>query len=365
MRSKIESNKNNFKMKKILLTFLFSALALVGVDAQYAVTNHRFFDNWSIGADGGVNTNLHSWDNVGGVVGLQITKGVTPVLSLEFSSQVGLNDLVWDGDGISWNVLGDKKHVSTINAIGSAKVNLMNWFGGYLGKPRIFEIQARGGLGYQRALNPIGSQKANSFVGKTGLDFDFNMGKARAWTASIRPAVLWNHREYGNKARLATAQVTAGITYHFKTSNGTHNFKRYDVGDMENEIARLNEELAKKPTEVVVEKEVEKIIIKEVRDTIVVKEKVSAQETTEVTFANESAVLTKEAKEALSKIQGQKVAVEGFASPYGTKEYNLQLSQRRADNVAAFLKDNGNEVVSSVGKGVVGNSKRVVIVNVE
>ena len=66
-------------MKKIVL-FLTVALISITASAQYNVNGHRFFDNWSVGVDGGINTNLHDWNNGGGVLGVQVTKGITPVL---------------------------------------------------------------------------------------------------------------------------------------------------------------------------------------------------------------------------------------------------------------------------------------------
>ena len=334
-------------MKKITLVIAMFTMAMAA-SAQNA--GQKFFDNWSIGVDGGINTNLHNWDNGGGVLGLQLTKGITPVVSFEFASQIGLNDIAWDGDGVSWNVLGDKKHISTISAIASTKINLMNWFGGYLGHPRVFEIQARGGIGYLREVE----REVNSAVGKVGLDFDFNLGKERAWVLSLRPAVVWNACEYATfeKGQFATAQLTAGVTYRFKTSNGTHNFVNVEP----KVVTKIVEKIVEKPFETV------RVVEKEVHDTVFVKVE---NEVVCVEFKNNSAALSDDAIAALDKIEGKKVEIEGFASPVGTKEYNLKLSQQRADNVAAFLKEKGNEIISSVGKGVVGNSKRIVNIKLD
>ena len=50
---------------------------------------------------------------------------------------------------------------------------------------------------------------------------------------------------------------------------------------------------------------------------------------------------------------GAKVTVEGFADPAGTADYNLALSQRRADAVRDFLSGRGvdGSLVSAVGYG--------------
>ena len=334
-------------MKKIIL-FLTVALISITASAQYNVNGHRFFDNWSVGVDGGINTNLHDWNNGGGVLGVQVTKGITPVVSFEFASQIGLNDVVWDGDGVSWNVLGDKKHISTIHAIASTKVNLMNWFGGYLGHPRLFEIQARGGLGYLREVE----NEVNSAVGKVGFDFDFNVGKQRAWALSLKPAVVWNACNYAafNGGRNATAQLTAGVSYRFKTSNGTHNFKEVDPVTVTEVVEKIVE----------VEKPVEVIKVVERVDTVFVEAKEENFEPITITFANNSAELTEEAKNTLSNAQGDNFVVEATATPYGTEDYNKALSQKRADNVANFLKAQGKTIAEAKGLGIQGkNSKRI------
>jgi peptidoglycan-associated lipoprotein len=50
---------------------------------------------------------------------------------------------------------------------------------------------------------------------------------------------------------------------------------------------------------------------------------------------------------------GAKVTVEGFADPAGTKQYNLALSQRRADAVREYINGKGIDptLVSAVGYG--------------
>ena len=147
----------------------------------------KFFDNWSIGAEGGVSTNLHDWDTPNGAVaGINLTKGITPVLSLEFQLQAGFND------NANWNMGRSCNAFDNASIFGNTKINLMNWFGGYKGTRRLFEIQARGGFGYLRYFypdfkgNPTNNgNDLNRFVTKFGIDFDFNLGKAKAWTISL------------------------------------------------------------------------------------------------------------------------------------------------------------------------------------
>ena len=252
-------------MKKITLVLVAMFGMAMVASAQY--TGKKFFDNWSIGVEGGVNTNLHDWNAPnGGVAGINFTKGITPVLSLEFQLQAGFNDNTnWNWAAKSANV------VDNASVFANTKVNLMNWFGGYKGAPRFFEIQARGGVGYTRFFWPsyegITTESANDLnrcMFKFGLDFDFNLGEKKAWTVSLRPAVILKTSRDNDPVRFsgagmpvvcegegaytdnAVGQITAGVTYHFKTSNGNHYFT--EVKPVE--VTKVVEKVVEKPVEV-------------------------------------------------------------------------------------------------------------------
>ena len=71
-------------MKKItLLMFAMFSMAY-SANAQYNVEGHKFFDNWSVGVEGGITTNAHDWNTPNGAIfGINLTKAVTPVVSFE------------------------------------------------------------------------------------------------------------------------------------------------------------------------------------------------------------------------------------------------------------------------------------------
>ena len=52
-----------------------------------------------------------------------------------------------------------------------------------------------------------------------------------------------------------------------------------------------------------------------------------------------------------AKAAGAKVKVVGFADVVGSSEYNVKLSQARAEAVAKVLEENGAEVESVIGYG--------------
>lgn len=371
-------------MKKITLALVAMFGMAMTAGAQY--TGSKFFDNWSIGIEGGTSTNLRDWDTPGGgVAGINFTKGVTPVLSLEFQLQAGIGD----NENWNWSIRKGSNAINNATFMGNTKINLMNWFGGYKGSPRLFEIQARGGVGLTRFFWPsfVDERGENGGTGdgndltrmvfKFGLDFDFNLGKEKAWTVSLRPAVIFkgsrdndpaadefkgangysfirvqcdhdpNGRSYLHNC---LAQVTAGVTYHFMTSNGTHHF----VPVNPTEVTKVVEKLVEKPVDKVVEKVVEKVVTKNNGNVT-------------IEFAQNKATLTNTAKAKLNTIEkGTSVAIDGYASPEGAKAYNQKLSQRRCDAVKAYLEERGVNVVDVNAHGAAGKeSQRVVYVTIK
>ena len=157
-----------------------------------------------------------------------------------------------------------------------------------------------------------------------------------------------------NHAQLA---LLVGVDYKFKTSNGTHNFKVWNVGEMNNEINSLREQLNAKPkTEV---REVIKEVVKE--DTVIVK----GNTTYVIFFAQGKSTLDTDALNTLSTVKGN-VTVTGYASPEGSKVFNQKLSETRAQAVADVLSKNGVNVTKVTGMGAAGvTSNRVVIVVTE
>ena len=86
-------------------------------NAQYNVEGHKFFDNWSIGVEGGVTTNLHDWNTPNGAVfGINLTKAVTPVVSFEIGVGAGVNN------NYNWLRLKSPNVIDNLNAILSTRV---------------------------------------------------------------------------------------------------------------------------------------------------------------------------------------------------------------------------------------------------
>lgn len=321
-------------MKKILLMLaLFSAV--VTANAQTATENSNAFDNVGVGVTAGVSAPLdfNSGCPLNTNWGLKITKGITPVIGFQIEGLAFLND----------NHFSDlKTAVKATNVSLNGALNLSNFFWGYKGTPRAFEVSAVTGLGWLHAWNT----SENSLTAKTGLDLAFNIGKNKAHSLVLTPAVYWNlHKIDAIQFNKKGAQLALNLTYvyHFKTSNGTHHFKTYDVGAMNNEINYLRGKLDE------YEKREPKLVER------IVEKKVVVPTNTEwfVQFAQKSAELTAEAKATLDKI-GEDLVVDviGTSSPEGDAEFNQRLSEKRAAVVADYLTKRGVKVNSWVGKGV-------------
>lgn len=225
------------------------ALSSLAVEAQTTVAGSRFTDNWSFTLKGGAVMpskgvgNNGFWDDARGLVGVELRKQVTPVLGLGVEGEWSVNSSSWYGLK-SANVF-DHQYVGVFGA-----VNLMNAFAGYAGAPRIFELELVAGTGWLHAYYPhMVHDDGNSWGTKVGLNFNFNLGKSKAWTLALKPAYIWNMNGspepniMGYAARYdvnyGALELEAGITYHFSNTNGTHHFVIVNPKD-QSEIDALN-----------------------------------------------------------------------------------------------------------------------------
>lgn len=355
-------------MKKFLMMMALMLSFVLGANAQQAIETPKTLDNVYVTVQGGVSTplNFNHVFPVNPQFGLAIGKQISPVFGVEAEGtawlgshvEIPVPELQARITRFGQNVNGNYNAFRGLYVGLNGTVNLTNLFLGYNGTPRGFELSAVAGTGWEHIFTPNEPDNGKNGMGvKTGLDFAFNLGKAH--TISFKPAVLWNVVTFGemplqfNKNH-AQLYLGLGYTYHFKTSNGTHAFKVYDVGAMNNEINRLQAELAKKPNVVVREIIREKIV--------------AAENTVWVPFAFDKAELIDDTKAILDNLKNVKaVNVDGYASweDGSNAEHNKALSIARAHTVSEYLKSIGVNVNKSEGHGAEGiTSQRCVIVSV-
>lgn len=357
-----------------ITTFVKGSLAIAlafamtsNANAQLAIENPKILDNTyvtvNVGAAAPIKDMFSDMFPVNPLAGVAVGKWFTPYVAAELEATAWFGSHSYGTPFFGRNkVTGGTNIVRGLFGGLNGIVNLSNLFGGFTGSPRFFEVNIVGGIGWFHGFRPGLSDRYNNYwAGKTGFDLAFNIDKKYRHTLSLRPQVLWNFTTPGagpgtGAFNLNGAQLYLGAayTYHFKCSNGTHYFKTYNIGDYNNTIDSLREELAKKPKEVVKE------VVKTVE--VPAKTKTVVAGDSYVFFAQSSAELTSDAKLVLDNIEGT-VEVIGMASPEGTADYNQTLSERRAKAVADYLTSKGVTVSSYKGSGVKGmTSARVAII---
>ena len=266
-------------MKKIILTLAL----LMGVCAAHAqsMEQNKFFDNWSVTLKGGAIMPFQGyafWPSARGIFGLEIRKQLTPVFGLGAEGEATINTTSWTKEPNYWGPKSPNIIDHTMAGL-FGTVNLSNLFGGYKGMPRVFELEGVIGAGWLHAFHRAEAafmygNDYNSWYTKAGANLNFNFGANRAWTFSLKPSVLWDmngdvmmpYRHNTNaraewqgeprngksqmNANHAAVELEAGITYHFKGSNGEryitfcpYKYSQDDIDALNGQINGLRNQL--------------------------------------------------------------------------------------------------------------------------
>lgn len=339
-------------MKKLGLLFAAAAMA-VSVNAQ-TVTESKTFDNFYIGINGGaqVKTTGESWmNNLNSNAGLRIGRWFTPVFGLAAEGNVYFNDHCK-------HCMPQSKTLARYMNVGLiGTVNLSNWFAGYKGEPRLFEVVPVFGFGWGHTFGT--DVNYNVLTSKAGIDFTFNLGKAKAWQVYVEPSMNWSLNGNGYEGvaydiNKSAFQLNAGIVYKFKNSNGSHNFTIAQLRD-QNEIDGLNSQinslrgdlndkdaqLSAKDKQI---KDLQNALDECNKKPKYVKPATATNLQPTVLFRQGKAVVDKSQMPNIELIaqymknhEDAKVEIKGYASPEGNKDFNQALSQKRADAVKNIL----------------------------
>ena len=256
----------SFGMKKIILLTIV-AMTLSAASAQVTVKGSKIYDNISVTLKGGIVSPYQHyafWKNARGVAGIELRKQITPVLGLGVEGEWSFNTSSWTKSyGDHPSVWGP--HSKTIvdhQLVGAfGTVSLTNLLLGYLGVPRTLDVEAVAGAGWWHAyktgeyVNPgeetVDFADKNSWYTKAGVNLNWNVGESKALTVSLKPAVVWYMGRGANQhttvfnANCAAVEIEAGLTYHFKNSNGEHYMTlcpmRYTQDDLDAINAQVND----------------------------------------------------------------------------------------------------------------------------
>ena len=347
-------------MKKIMMILAVAAMTVQSASAQKALENSKTFDNWYIGVQGGVNSKTtHNSDFFGNLnphAGLRVGRYYTPVIGWVVEGDVFFSDKGFEAscqDGIK-----------ALNVDLLATLNLSNWFGGYNGRPRVFELVTVSGLGWNRIFKSDIDHK-NDLISKLGLDLTFNLGAARAWQIYLEPAINFNLTDRSRvkfNVNNSALQLALGINYKFGNSNGTHNFKEArlrDQGEIDDLNARINElrsESDKKDMRIardirrIAELEDSLAAARNVKPTVVqnvVKKVVNINNNVlqpTVIFGQGKSTVDAAQMASVAMIAKymknhpeSRILIKGYASPEGNPELNQRLSEARAASVKNAL----------------------------
>ena len=338
-------------MKKIILVAATALFSLSTFAQEKALKNYGFGDNWFIqGQIGGSYTfseghrELDFFDRVSPHVALSVGKHFSPVTGarLQLSG--------WESKNYKFGTENDTYKVNYMQVNVDGLLNFMNLFTQYEGD-KAFNLYGIAGLGYQhvfgKAEDGVGTQ--NSIVPRLGLQADFRLTD----DLSVNLEAIGNlmpdkfNGNVGGRKYDATANVMLGLTYRFNKGgfelvdaadprliaslNDQINQQRSQLSDKDRELDRLRAELAKKPTQPQVIKEV-KEETEVVLNAVVVFKIGSAklQDNQEINIYN--------AAKYLQDNPSVNITVTGYADKAtGTAAINQRLSEQRAKAVFDIL----------------------------
>ena len=332
-------------MKKsiILLAFVLGAFT---ANAQSVVEGTKFTDNWSVEVNAGAITPLtHSafFKSMRPGFGVGFSKQLTPIFGLGFQGMGYINT------------------TPSKTAFDASDVSL---------------LAGMGWLHYY--VNGDGVQ--NSWSTRFGLNFNFNLGETKAWTLGIKPAIVYDMQgsfpetKSRFNANNAAFELTAGLTYHFKTSTGNHYFTKVkvynqaEIDGLNSSINALRSEVNNKDGELNtanrqingLQKDLEECRTKVVPVETVVK--TARVPESIITFRQgrssvDASQLPNVERVAsyMKKYPDSKVIIKGYASPEGSVEVNARIAAARAEAVKTILvnkyKINASRITAE-GQGV-------------
>jgi hypothetical protein len=347
-------------MKKIFLFMAVCVMAL-SINAQKTtVQGSKLTDNWYVGIYGGESfktTHTSVFNNLNTVAGLRVGRYLTPVYGLAVDGTVYF-DAAPDHHVTNFtNTFVKATNVTLLNTF-----NLSNLFCGYKGTPRTFEVVALAGAGWGHGYISGGKTYSytvldkpyyyrvrnadyNALTTKFGLDFNFNLGEAKAWQINIEPAITYaitgDHHTAVNAGKnypafnvnTSALSLTAGVTYKFGNSNGTHNFvlaQLRDQSEIDGLNARINDlrgQVNSKDNEISADQKTINDLKRQLQDC---ENRAPQKEISQLPNVERIATYLKNNKNS-------KVVIKGYASPEGAKELNEKLATARAESVKNML----------------------------
>lgn len=339
-------------MKKFIAFMAMGAMVL-SANAQKTVQGSGFYDNWSAGVvAGGITPTTHSafFKNMRATYGVELTKQITPVFALgaQFMAANNVSESATVFDASNLSLLG--------------KFNVSNVIWGYQGKPRFFEVEAVVGAGWGRNYyNASAGSSFNYMTTKYGFNLNFNLGKKKIWTLSLKPSIVYN-MDNGKTSpscniNKSAIELLAGATYHFKNKNNGQHYmtflRAYNQGEIDALNAKINDlrsQVSGKDREIAKQNANIRSLQQMLNDAR--NQKPVVETITKSTNSMEQTVTFRQGKSTVDASQlpnieriatflknhkSATVSIKGYASPEGSAEVNAKIANARAEAVKTIL----------------------------
>ncbi len=361
-------------MKKFMISLALASFAMfstaqetvsevvVPTKSKSVVTN-SFGSNWFVGVNGGVNIYNGVYTN-----GESAFSHLSPALDVYVGK--------WHTPGFGWRVAyrglniqtyKDFDHTALMNYHFDAMFNLCNLIGGYKAD-RVWNVVPYVGVGWA-GRKAMDHENFTNFTGTLSANYGilqtFRVAKRLSINLELAGAFFRNgfSGKAGEQGHDNMWSATAGITVDlgrvgWDNAPDVEALQAIYAGMIDGLQGQLDDALAankEKQNQIKALEEANKALEAEAAALRNVKP-LSVSESIFFEFGSSKIASKKEALNIkayaeAAKAAGVAVKVVGFADVVGSSEYNVKLSQSRAEAVANVLKENGAQVESVVGYG--------------
>ena len=363
-------------MKKFMISLALASFAMFSTAQEtvsevvvptksHSVVTNSFGSNWFVGVNGGVNLYNGVFMN-----GENIFNHLSPALDVYVGK--------WHTPGFGWRVAyrglniqsyKELDHSAYMNYHFDAMFNLCNLIGGYKAD-RVWNVIPYVGVGWagRHAFDENG-ESFESFSGSLSANYgilqSFRVAKRLSINLELAGTFLRNGFSSiaGTQGHDMLWTATAGITVDlgrvgWDNAPDVEALQGIYGGMIDGLQGQLDDALAAnkdKQNQIKALEDANKAL----EDELAALRKVKPVNVSESTFfefgsskiSSKKEIMNIKAYAEAAKAAGAKVKVVGFADVVGSSEYNVKLSQARAEAVAKILKENGAEVESVIGYG--------------
>lgn len=332
-------------MKKVLL-LLMAVMSLCSLKAQeLRMPKYGFLDNWSVSVLGGTNVTWGDDSKIADVknlfaptVNIGLNKWITPTTGVRLVGDWNQSHVVSYIDTKGKAFIDNPNHAGVyvdfmVNPFSMLSMNgYDSWF-----KPVIFA-----GIGYAHTFKNDYYPVGDYVVPRIGLQLNFDITDAIQLNVEGNGCLL--NDKFDNVVGTARydgkVNLLAGLTYKF-SHNGSRGFQyipsydQEDIDALNDEINQLRTELDKKPKEVQVIKEVSVEKVVKVKELIpmTVRFEINSDKIEDKQMANLQNIA-----DYMKDNPEVKLSITGYADVQtGSSEYNLKLSEKRAETVKNSL----------------------------